>query len=154
MSKDTDRFILEKLDDRDLLNAILSNKYFYSLTNEDFWKKRLMDRYPSTLEYKKEGETWKQYYLKVVYYIDLIQRKYNFTFTKGDPLFYYNYLNKHYNNASRRIKQYEALKSGHEDLAFHLVDHLKRAFGETLFKMGSKEWEEYKDKLIKQFEKN
>lgn len=94
MSKDTDRMILEKLDDKDLFNALLTNKYFYSLTDENFWKRRLLERYPNTVEYKK-NETWKQYYLKMVYYIDKIGKLHKFEITKrtkGDPLFYYNFL--------------------------------------------------------------
>ncbi len=83
-NKDADRIILEQLDDRDLLQLMIVNKYVYNLADENFWRNRLMSKYPSSSEFKRD-QTWKEYYLSVVYYIDRLKNKYNYSYMKGDP---------------------------------------------------------------------
>ena len=56
--KDSDLIILSKLDDRDLLNICLANKYANRLcNNEDFWRARLIKNYgPESMRYKSKKE--------------------------------------------------------------------------------------------------
>jgi hypothetical protein len=92
-NKDVDREILQRLEDRDLFNTLLTNKYSYDITNNDnFWRNRLLLKYPVTIPYKPENFNWKDYYLSVVYYIDKLKKEKNFDFKEGDPRFLYKLL--------------------------------------------------------------
>ena len=56
-NKDVDRIILLKLSDRDLLETLRVNTYALNLANEHFWRNRIEQRYPQTMQYKKKEET-------------------------------------------------------------------------------------------------
>lgn len=70
--KDVDLLILSELDDRDLFNMCLVNKYANKLCqNEDFWKNRFMTKFGSTAQkhssrFKLRNVTWRNTYLKIV----------------------------------------------------------------------------------------
>lgn len=106
--KDLDLKILSELNDRDLLNICLTNKYFSRLCqNEDFWRNRFLTKFGNrTLKYKgfsKNGnplnywenililseKTWKKFYLTVI--SDL--KKY-----KTDPWEFFNIVSWHLND--------------------------------------------------------
>ena len=64
--KDVDYLIMEKLDDRDLLNFCLTDKYISELCNNDlFWKKRFSSRIGYG-KLKPSDMSWKQYYLSLL----------------------------------------------------------------------------------------
>lgn len=78
-SKETDLIVLSKLNDEDLLIACQTNKAINkACKNESFWKSRFIStfdkkfstqsiyNYPS--KYKKNSETWRNFYLKFVAY--------------------------------------------------------------------------------------
>lgn len=91
--KDTDREILLKLEnDRDLLNACSTNKYFINLCDDSFFRNRIAYKYPLSLENKPKNINWKQFYLKLVYLIGKMQEDYDFNFLRGDPEKYYSIL--------------------------------------------------------------
>lgn len=91
--KDTDREILLKLKDRDLLNACSTNKYFSSLCDESFFRNRIAYKYPLALSNKPENMKWKQFYLKLVFLIGKMKEVYDFDFVERDPERYYRFLN-------------------------------------------------------------
>jgi hypothetical protein len=66
---DVDLKIMEDMDDRTLLEFCQVSKYTRELCkNELFWKKRLIRNYG---EFNKNRDrTWKQFYLKIIYYLD------------------------------------------------------------------------------------
>ncbi len=68
--KDVDLKILSGLEDVDLLSFCkLDNKYIYKLcSDENFWRERTWQKF-GRLE-KNENRTWKNLYLKLVYYTD------------------------------------------------------------------------------------
>lgn len=85
--KDVDLSILIELNDHDLLSACLTNKYVYSICQDDsFWRKRLIKRFgESYLKYKflasqkgssKEHKepTWKEYYMQIIIDLDGIRQ--------------------------------------------------------------------------------
>jgi len=101
-SKDIKNVIAKFLDDRDILNFyILDRQQYNNVCDEHFFHNILLQRYPDTLKYinssslKTNGErnyykniTFRKWYLKMVYYIDLLNKKYNFnykTYNKGNP---------------------------------------------------------------------
>lgn len=72
---DTDRIILSNLDDRDLLNACLSSKYTNSLCDETFFMNRCMNAFPNLV--KPNAVSWRNFYLENIYYVDLLEKKFN-----------------------------------------------------------------------------
>ena len=67
--KDLDLLIMMEINDKDLLNYCLINKYGIKLcSNEDFWRNRLWKYYGKF--YPKEGQKWKELYLKLVHDIN------------------------------------------------------------------------------------
>ena len=142
-NKDTDKIILSKLDDKDLLSILSTNKYLSTLPDDSFWRNRLYRKYPN---YEKE-ENWKETYLTTVYYIDKLKRDFNFIYTSGDPKYVYDFLDR-----LRKIKATgygpdvykELLKKGYEDLVVYLTNRLRRMAGSEEYKLGTEEWEAHK----------
>jgi hypothetical protein len=66
--KDVDFEIMSRMDDKSLINFCqVKNKYINNLcNNEVFWKKRTSSEID--IHTKKENRTWKEFYLKIVYY--------------------------------------------------------------------------------------
>jgi hypothetical protein len=90
---DTDREILLKLSDKDLLKSCGINKYFRNkVCNEQFYITRLTNTYPDTLKYKNENISWREYFLKTIYYISKMKEKFGIEYINGNP--YINYLVK------------------------------------------------------------
>ena len=84
---DQDREILLNIkEDQDLLKACILNKYFYKkVCNDMFFRNRLAKTYPNTLEFKPENETWKQFFLRMIYYIAKLKEEHNYQYTDGHP---------------------------------------------------------------------
>ena len=70
--RDTDFLIMEKLDDKSLLNLCLTNKRASVLCREqNFWKRRFVSKFGETAaKYKPEQRSWKNHYLKVIIDLD------------------------------------------------------------------------------------
>jgi hypothetical protein len=73
--KDLDLARLEKLDDKELFSVCLLNKEMRELcSDENFWKRRLINKYGLEVakfkmnEYEKKERRWKDYYLSLVFY--------------------------------------------------------------------------------------
>jgi hypothetical protein len=67
-NKDVDLKILAELDDRNVFNFCLSNKYLSKICKDEiFWKSRTMRKYPDYIyEEKGDEETWRKFYLRTV----------------------------------------------------------------------------------------
>jgi Ankyrin repeats (3 copies) len=65
--------LASNMDDKTLLNFCNTDKYFnLKICKDDtFWKRRLDEKYPLLTEFKKG--TWKQFYLKMTYYISKLE---------------------------------------------------------------------------------
>lgn len=87
--KDTDREILLKMSDKDFLKMCNVNNYFRTEVCDDmFLQRRLRETYPDTLKYKKD-ESWRQYFLDVVYYTAKLKEVFNYIYKKGNPKLQY-----------------------------------------------------------------
>lgn len=92
---DTDREILLRASDKDLINTCKTNKYFYNkVCNDLFFKRRLQLVYPDTLRFfdLQKYKNYKQYYLQVVYYISKMKEDYDFNYSEGNFKKQYNIL--------------------------------------------------------------
>ena len=69
--KDVDLRILSELNDRDLLNVCVTNKYAHKICqDEHFWRNRLVSQYgDKVFKYKFKDMNWKNYYMQII--IDL-----------------------------------------------------------------------------------
>ena len=97
--RDLDREIVNKLSDMDLLNMCSLNKtYWERVLNDDYFRLRTENGFPETVHYKdyvnkNEGKrkerkgrvrTWKNHYLTIVKYIDLLQTEYEYIYKNLD----------------------------------------------------------------------
>ena len=85
--KDQDREILLNIEnDKDLLKACSVNKYVNEKVCDDiFFRNRLSRTYPDTLKYKPKYMNWKDYLLRVIYYIAKMKEDYNYNYEEGNP---------------------------------------------------------------------
>ena len=97
--KDVDREILKHVDDRDLLNICkIDNKTWNSVCDDDFLRRRLTHKYPGIEKYKRENESWKQFFLTAIYYIAKLKEKLEYVYTSGDFKQQYKLLSKYKGN--------------------------------------------------------
>jgi Ankyrin repeats (3 copies)/Ankyrin repeat len=77
--------LARNMDDKTLLSACNSDKYFNSKICQDdaFWKRRLDEKYPLLIEFK--NGTWKEFYLRMSYYIAKLEEEFEIPYilTKG-----------------------------------------------------------------------
>ena len=64
--KDVDLRILSELEDRDLLNVCLTNKYANKICqDEHFWRNRLVSQYGDKVFKYRPDMSWKNYYMQI-----------------------------------------------------------------------------------------
>jgi ankyrin repeat protein len=91
--KDVDREILKSVDDKDLLKICgLNRKTWNEVCDDNFLRRRITGKYPGIEKYKKEGESWKRFFLNAIYYISRLKEEFDFDYTVGDFREYYKLL--------------------------------------------------------------
>ena len=82
-NKDVYEYILNLSDDKTTINMIRANPKVFD--NERFYEKVMRRRYPLLIEFRKENETWKALYLRMVYTLAKLQEDYKIPYipTKG-----------------------------------------------------------------------
>jgi hypothetical protein len=97
--KDIDREILGKLDDRELLKACSIDSYTWNTVCDDaFLRRRLLTKYPEIEQYKLQRESWKQFFLRTIYYISKMKEQYKYEYTFGDFVSQYSLLSRYIYN--------------------------------------------------------
>ena len=162
--KDTDREILLKLNNDDILNycnKLKNRDIFKQICNDNFFKSYITKNYPKLLIYKPFGLRWKLFYLDIVYYISKLKEDFNFDYTnkpKAYPKEYYDIIFKYKNSDENSDVAFEkAVRKGYKDLAEYfnkdLVEyHYNNAFIEAvknnddetikyLIEMGGNDWD-------------
>ena len=76
-------YILNLADDATTINMIRANPKVFD--NEKFYEKVMTKRYPLLIEFRKENETWKALYLRMVYVLAKLEEDYKIPYipTKG-----------------------------------------------------------------------
>jgi hypothetical protein len=83
--KDLDRKILLCVSDGEMLKLRNLNRYFRdSVCDDIFFRNRLEKVYPDVLKYKENDESWKDYFLKTIKHIILLQTKFGYKYLKGN----------------------------------------------------------------------
>src|SRR5665647_2661662 len=95
--KDTDRLILLNLNGKDLLSFCSSTPYFNSLCNEELFRNRIRNTALEEIKDKYPEMNYRNFYAVMMYYIALMQEKYNYTYdldylNEGDPKVQYRLL--------------------------------------------------------------
>ena len=70
LTKDTYEHILNFADDREIIIMLSLNKKF---NDEKLFERVMKKRYPLLIRYRKENETWKELYVRMVFYISKLR---------------------------------------------------------------------------------
>ena len=93
LTKDAYEYLLNFADDRDVLNMLSVNKKF---RDEKLFERIMKRRYPLLLKFKPSGESYKSFFIEMVYYISKLQEDFGIPyipFRKFNPkMFYYSYI--------------------------------------------------------------
>jgi Ankyrin repeats (3 copies) len=116
--------LARNMDDKTLLSTCNSDKYFNSKICSDgnFWKRRMNEKYPLLVGFKKE-ETWKQFYLRMSYYIAKLEEEFGIPYisTKG-----YNPEEFYKRNKDKRYifnkAMYYAARGGHMEIVKLMIE--------------------------------
>ena len=74
--KDIDREILKHVDDEELLKICVINRQTWNeVCDDDFLRRRMTSRYPEIEKFKSRTETWKQFFLRFIYYTSKMREK-------------------------------------------------------------------------------
>ena len=132
-NKDTDREILLKLSDKDLLSACKSNKYLYtSVCDDNFFRRKLLLSYPNTLKYFNinEYKNCKRFYLKMIYYISKLKEEFNYLYIAGNPKKQYDIFKQ--SNSNQENLLYLASREGEIELVKEAISrgaHIRQGTG-------------------------
>lgn len=103
--RDLDKYILKSLPDRELFNIMLTNKQLLEF-GEEIFKQRLLNKYPLLAKFKSSEQTWTQFYLSMIFYIDKITREFGYDYVPAlsyNPKVFYTQL-KSYSRAHADLK--------------------------------------------------
>ena len=92
MNKDVYLKIASEMDDKDVLAMLSVNRKF---NDPEFFRQIMFQRYPLLIKFRKQGEDWKQLYLRMVTYILKLNEEYDVDYIPA-PSFnpkrvYYNF---------------------------------------------------------------
>ncbi len=94
LTKDTYEYILNFADDREIIIMLSLNKKF---NNVKLFERVMTKRYPFLIRYRKKNETWKELYVRTVFYISRLKELYNIPYINvngyNPEAFYYKYMN-------------------------------------------------------------
>lgn len=82
--KDIDREVLKHVNDKDLLKACSIDRRMWNEVCDDDFLRRRLSKYPGIEKYKREKESWKQFFLRVIYYIAIMKQYFQFDYIQGD----------------------------------------------------------------------
>ena len=82
--KDVDREILKHVDDKDLVRVCSTDRKTWNDVCDDNFLKRRLSKYPGIEKYKRENESWKQFFLRFIYYTSKMREDHQFEYTFGD----------------------------------------------------------------------
>lgn len=77
MNKDIYMKMALEMNDRDVLSMLSVNRKF---NEPEFFKQVMYHRYPLLIKFRKEGEDWKQLYLRMVTYILKLKEEYDVSY--------------------------------------------------------------------------
>lgn len=107
LPKDVYLTLAERADDRTIVNMLSVNKKFH---DPKFFQLIFAKRYPLLVRFKKDIESWKNYYLRTIYYISRLKDDYKLDYVPAPSLnprfFYYQIKYPIGMDTKRAIKSY------------------------------------------------
>ena len=92
--KDIDREVLKYLDDKELLEiCTINRKTWNEVCDDNFLRRRITSKYPGIEKFKNENESWKQFFLRFIYYTSKMREK-RIEYISGDFKKQYDLLNQ------------------------------------------------------------
>ena len=110
LTKDTYEHILNFADDREIIIMLSLNKKF---NDEKLFERVMKTRYPLLIRYKKENETWKELYVRMVFYISKLKELFSIPYINVpgyNPETFY----RKYKNGNAYFVQKKALEKAAE----------------------------------------
>ena len=92
--KDVDREILKHIDDESLLKICSLDRKTWNQVCDDNFLKRRLSKYPGIEKYKNQKESWKEFFLQVIYYTSKMKEEFQYEYKSGDFKRQFNLLNK------------------------------------------------------------
>lgn len=121
LTKDAYEYLLHFADDKDILNMLSVNKKF---RDEKLFERIMKRKYPLLLNFKTPNETYKSFFIKMVFYISRLQEEYDIPYISvhgfNPKLFYTNY-SKSPKYLINTVLNYAVL-TGKLDLVQSLID--------------------------------
>ncbi len=125
-NKDIYELIVHSSDDKTVLEMLSVNKKF---SQDDAFKRVLQRRYPLLTSFRKEGETWKVLYLRMIYYIEKLKEDFDFPYINYKTFNpetqykeYIGYKNKGLNNKIWGSGLRNAVRANRLDLIQHFLN--------------------------------
>ncbi len=116
-------------DEKTFLSACTVDKATYKLCDDIFFRNRIVKQFPILLKDKPKDLSWKDYYLKNVYYMDLLNDL-GFTWSgktsEAESKIYYDILKKYKENYKLEAAIEQASEKGLTDLVVYFVENSKR----------------------------
>ena len=100
--KDVYEYIAQFADDKTILTMLTANKELRK--NDKLFERVLLRKYPLLMNFKKENETWRKFYLRMLYYISKMKEDFDIDYIaiQGfDPDKYYREMKIPYNRINR-----------------------------------------------------
>ena len=116
--KDVDREILKHVTDDELIRVCSVDKKTWNEICDDNFLKRRVGKYLGIEKYKNENESYKQFFLRFVYYKSKMIEKYRYVYKSGNFEKQYKILE---NAKTANNLLLEAIQTGELDLAKHAV---------------------------------
>lgn len=82
--KDVDREILKHVNDDELIRVCSIDRKTWNEVCDDNFLRRRLAKYADIEKYNLENESWKQFFLRVIYYTAKMQEIYKFEYKSGD----------------------------------------------------------------------
>ena len=73
--KDVDREILSYIDDKELLKICSINKKAWNHVCDENFLKRRLSKYPEIEQYKKENESWKRFFSRLICCVSKMEKR-------------------------------------------------------------------------------
>ena len=121
LPKDVYEYMTQFGDDEDILVMLKVNKKFNKIINDDFFRRVLQRKYPLLLKFKKDDESYRDFYIKMVYYIGLLEERDGIPYIPIEhfnPEKYYKMRLRH----RRADAMIYAMRAGRPDLAKKILD--------------------------------
>lgn len=155
LPKDIYLYIAELQEDNDVINMLTINKSF---NNPIFFQRIFQKRYSCLIPYKKVRESWREFYLRMIYYLAYLKKFLNISYINVptfDPIYLCKYskeypeesLNHHLANYIGRTGNKQMIDNFMNEMGKDIARHIVKRLYEGIVESGNVDLLKYYDKL-------